>query len=128
LHGYFSGKFKENHSVSFHQAGMIMKDRILKSDEIEKVRDIDRSETVHQLYYLKDGQLTLKDEFYGVKIWTPFQHEASLERLRDIRHRSGILLAAFDGDRLIAASALESKFIGNKQDQLQMYFLHVDIL
>jgi hypothetical protein len=40
-----------------------MKDRILKSDEIEKVRDIDRSETVHQLYYLKDGQLTLKDEF-----------------------------------------------------------------
>lgn len=105
-----------------------MKDRILKSDEIEKVRDIDRSETVHQLYYLKDGQLTLKDEFYGVKIWTPFQHEAILERLRDIRHRSGILLAAFDGDRLIAASALESKFIGNKQDQLQMYFLHVDIL
>jgi len=103
-----------------------MKIRILKRREIEKVRDIDRSETVHQLYYLKGGQLTLKDVFYDVKIWNPSQLEAILERLLDIHHRSGILLGAFDGDRLIAVSALESKFIGKEKDQLQMYFLHVD--
>jgi GNAT superfamily N-acetyltransferase len=103
-----------------------MKTRILKREEIEKVRDIDRSEIVQEDYYLKDGQLTLKKVFYDIKGWDPSELEENIKHLYDIYDRKGTLFGAFDGDQLIAISALESRFIGRKKDQLQLYFHHVD--
>ena len=103
-----------------------MKTRILKREEIEKVRDIDRSEIVEEDYYFKDGQLTLKKVFYDIKGWDPLELEENIKHLYDIYDRKGALLGAFDGDQLIAVSALESKFIGRKKDQIQLYFHHVD--
>jgi len=69
---------------------------------------------------LKDGQLTLEDEFYHIKGWDPSELERSLKHLYDIFDRHGTLFGAFDGNKLIAISALESAFIGRKQDQLQL--------
>jgi len=103
-----------------------MKTRILKREEIEKVRDIDRSEITEEDYYLKDGQLTLKDVFYDIKGWDPSELEENIKHLYEIYDRKGTLFGTFDGDQLIAVSALESKFIGRKKDQLQLYFHHVD--
>ena len=103
-----------------------MKIRTLRKEEIEKVRNIDRSEIVEQIYYFKDGQLILEDEFYHINGWDPSELEQSVKHLHDINDRNGALLGAFDGDRLIAISALESEFIGRKKDQLQLYFHHVD--
>ena len=103
-----------------------MKIRILKREEIEKVRTIDRSEIIKQIYYFKDGQLTLEDEFYNIKGWGPSELEQSLNKLYEIYDRNGTLFGAFDGNKLIAISALESAFIGRKNDQLQLYFHHVD--
>ena len=100
--------------------------RLLRRGEIEKVRYIDRSEIVEQDYYFKDGQLTLKDVYYDIKGWDPSELEVSLEHLYDIYDRNGTIFGAFDGDRLIAVSALESEFIGKEKDQLQLYFHHVD--
>ena len=95
-----------------------METRILKREEIEKVRDIDRSGIVEQNYYFKDGQLALKNVFYDTKGWDPSELEKSLEHLYDIHDRNGTLLGTFDEDRLIAVSALESEFIGKQHDQL----------
>jgi len=103
-----------------------MKTRTLKREEIEKVRDIDRSEIVEEDYHFKDGQLTLKNVFYDIKGWDPSGLEEHIKHLYDIHDRKGTLFGAFDGDQLIAISALESKFIGRKKDQLQLYFHHVD--
>ena len=103
-----------------------MKIRILRREEIEKVRTVDRSEIVKQIYHMKDGQLTLEDEFYHIKGWDPSELERSLIHLYDIHDRHGTLFGAFDGNKMIALSALESVFIGRKQDQLQLYFHHVD--
>lgn len=103
-----------------------MKIRVLRKEEIEKIRNIDRSEIVEQIYYLRDGKLTLEDEFYHIKGWNPSELEQSIKHLYDIYDRSGTLLGAFDRNRLIAVSALDSKFIGREKDQLQLYFHHVD--
>lgn len=103
-----------------------MKIRTLRKEEIEKVRNIDRSEIVEQIYYWKDGQLTLEDEIYHIKGWDPSELEQSIKHLHDIDDRNGTLFGAFDRNRLIAISALESEFIGRKKDQLQLYFHHVD--
>lgn len=103
-----------------------MEIRTLKRQEIEKVRNINRSEVVKQIYYYEDGKLTLEDEFYDIKGWDPSELERSIEHLYDIYDRNGTLFGAFDGNELIAVTALESAFIGRKHDQLQLYFHHVD--
>jgi len=100
--------------------------RILKREEIEKVRNIDRSEIIEQDYYFKDGQLALENVFYDIKGWDPSELEQSIKHLYDIYDRNGTLLGAFDGNKLVAISALDSEFIGRKKDQLQLYFHHVD--
>jgi predicted N-acetyltransferase YhbS len=107
-------------------AEVAMRIRTLRKEEIGQVRNIDRSEIVEQIYYFKYGKLTLEDEFYDMKGWNPSELEQSIEHLHEINDRNGTLLGAFDGDRLIAISALESEFIGRKKDQLQLYFHHVD--
>ena len=103
-----------------------MEIRILKREEIEKVRGIDRSEIIEQDYYFEDGQLAVKNEFYDIKGWDPSGLEEHIKHLYDLYDRNGTLLGAFDGNRLIAISAQESEFIGRKKDQLQLYFHHVD--
>jgi len=103
-----------------------MRTRILKREEIEKVRDVDRSEIVEEVYCFKEGQLTLKDAFYDIKGWNPSELEENIKHLYDIYDRNGTVIGAFDRARLIAVSALESEFIGREKDQLQLYFHHVD--
>ena len=103
-----------------------MTTRSLKREEIEKVRDLDRSEIVEEIYYFNEGQLTLKDVFYDIKGWNPSELEENIKHLYDLYDRNGTLIGAFDGARLIAVSALESEFIGREKDQLQLYFHHVD--
>jgi len=100
--------------------------RALRRTEIEKVRNIDRREIVEEIYCLEDGQLTLKNEFHNIKGWNASELEKCIEHLCDIYDRHGTLLGAFDGNKLIAVTALESEFIGKTRDQLQLYFLHVD--
>ncbi|WP_455279324.1 GNAT family N-acetyltransferase [[Eubacterium] cellulosolvens] len=100
--------------------------RFLKREEIHKVRDIDRCEIIEEVYYLKEGQLKLKNVFYDIRGWDPSELEEYIKHLCDIYNRKGTLLGAFDEERLIAISALESRFIGKKEDQLQLYFHYVD--
>jgi len=109
-----------------HQVDETVETRILKREEIEKVRDIDRSEIIEQDYYLKDGQLALQNVFYDIKGWDPSELEESIKHLYDIYNRNGTLLGTFDGNKMVAISALDSEFIGRKKDQLQLYFHHVD--
>ena len=103
-----------------------MDTRTLKREEIEKVREIHRSEIVLQDYIMEDGQLTLRDVFYDIKGWDPSELEESIKHLYDIYDRNGTLLGVFDGNKLAAVSALDSEFIGREKDQLQLYFHHVD--
>ena len=88
-----------------------MEIRTLKRQEIEKVRNINRSEVVKQIYYYEDGKLTLEDEFYDIKGWDPSELERSIEHLYDIYDRNGTLFGAFDGNELIAVTALVISFL-----------------
>ena len=103
-----------------------MEIRTLRRNEIEKVRNITRNEVVEQVYYLIDGKLVLKDEFYDMKGWNAAELDRSIARLYDICDRNGVLLGAFFGNRLIGVSVLESEFIGENKDQLQLYFHQID--
>jgi predicted N-acetyltransferase YhbS len=102
-----------------------VKIRKLKRHEIRDIWSIDRAEVVDEVYHREGKELVLKPEHHDVKAWPPGQTERDGPILLDCFDRGGTFYGAFDGDTLIGASVLESRFIGRERDQLQLKFLHV---
>jgi len=99
--------------------------RRLARDEIENIWEIDRSEIIGKVYYLRDGRLTLEVEPYDMRAWPQGEAKLYMPFLYDCFDRGGTFYGAFEGLEMVGAVVLESKFIGRKKDQLQLKFLHV---
>jgi predicted N-acetyltransferase YhbS len=99
--------------------------RLLQRDEIPLIWQIDRSEIVENIYYLNEGKLVRRAEYFDMKGWPPGEAEIYTPILLDCYERGGTFWGAFDNDKLIGAAILESKFIGSQSDTLQLKFLHV---
>jgi len=99
--------------------------RALARNEIESIWDIDRSEVIDHVYYLRDGKLVLQAEHYDMTGWPDGEPEQYTPILHDCFDRGGIFYGAFEGAGLAGVAVLESQFIGVRKDQLQLKFLHV---
>ncbi|MGZ9234293.1 MAG: GNAT family N-acetyltransferase [Anaerolineales bacterium] len=99
--------------------------RLLQRDEISLIWQIDRSEVIEHIYYLREGKLIPEPEHYAVQGWPPGESELYTPILLDCYDRGGMFWGAFDSDTLVGVSILESKFIGAQHDTLQLKFLHV---
>jgi predicted N-acetyltransferase YhbS len=99
--------------------------RELERQEIRDLWSIDRAELVDKVYYHEDGELVLKPEHHDTQGWPPGEPERYGPILIDCFDRGGTFYGAFDGETLIGATVLESRFIGRERDQLQLKFLHV---
>lgn len=103
-----------------------MKIRAVKRNEIEEIRIIDRSEIINQIYYYKNSKLILKNEYYNVTGWEPNNIERNINNLYELYDRGGSFLGLFQEERIVGIVALECKFIGSNNNQLQVVFLHID--
>ena len=103
-----------------------MKIRTIRRNEIEQIKNLDRSEIVNNVYYFDGGQLKLKSEFYDIKCWKVSELKRNIEHLYGIYDRGGYLVGCFEWNKLVGIAALDSKFIGKNRDYLQLYFLQVD--
>jgi len=99
--------------------------RLLRREEIEKVWTIDRSEVIEGVYYLENDRLVLKPEHYNVKGWPPGETEKYTPLLVECYDRGGWFYGLFDDSGLIGIAILDSRFVGNNKDQLQLKFMHV---
>jgi predicted N-acetyltransferase YhbS len=110
-----------------HWPGAMKKvtERIMRRDEVELVRTIDRSELIEKVFHLVDGVLELRPERYDMQGWPAGELEKITPHLLECFDAGGWFLGAFDGPRLIGIAVLGSRFIGRKGDQLQLVFLHV---
>jgi predicted N-acetyltransferase YhbS len=78
------------------------------------------------VYHLENGELVLKPEHYDMTGWPPGEAGEYGPILLDCFDRGGTFVGAFDdAGTMVAVSVLESRFIGKKEDQLQLTFLHV---
>ena len=102
-----------------------MKLRELERLEISDVWSIDRAEVVDRVYYHERGELVLKPEHHDTRGWPPGERERYGPILLDCFDRGGSCYGAFRGETLVGAMVLESHFIGQAEDQLQLKFLHV---
>ncbi len=100
--------------------------RKIRREEIEKLRNLDRSEIVEQVYNYKNENLIIKDEFYDVPGWSPSDMDSHIEELDAQNDRGDYIFGAFDGEKLIGIAVLGSEFINSTKDQLEVIFLHVD--
>lgn len=103
-----------------------MKLRKLRLEEIKRIKEIDRSEVVNHIYYYRDGNLELEEEFYDIKPWSQSELKDHINHLMKLSKKGGYIYAVIDDQRLIGVIALECDFIGRNKDQLQMVFLQVD--
>lgn len=99
--------------------------RPLQREEIPLIWQIDRREVVQNIYFLRDGELVLKPDYFDIQGWPPGEAKLYTPILFDCHDRGGTFWGAFENDALVGVSILESKFIGCQHDTLQLKFLHV---
>ena len=103
-----------------------MEIRAVKREEIKDILNIDRSEVINQFYYYQNGTLVLKNKYYNIPGWHPNNIERIIKNLFDLYDNGGSFFGLFQEDRLVGVVALECKFIGSDNNQLQVVFLHID--
>ena len=97
----------------------------LQRDDIPMIWQIDRREIVENVYHLHEGKLVLEPEYFDIQGWPPGEAELYTPILLDCYDRGGMFWGAIENDTLVGSAILESKFIGARQDTLQLKFLHV---
>lgn len=102
-----------------------MKLRELERHEVRDIWSIDRAEVIDKVYHREGKELVLRPEHHDLKGWPPGEPERDGPILLDCFDRGGTFYGVFEGDALIGACGLESRFIGRGRDQLQLKFLHV---
>jgi predicted N-acetyltransferase YhbS len=74
--------------------------RLLQRNEIPLIWKIDRREIVENIYYLRDGKLVLKPDYFDIQGWPPGEAELYTPILLDCYDRSGTFWGAFENDVL----------------------------
>ena len=99
--------------------------RELRKEEIPTIWSIDRSEVIENIYFLVQGELVLRPDYFNVPGWPPGEAEKYTPLLIDCFERGGWFYGLFDDGQLIGTAVLEHKLIGRDRDRLQLKFLHV---
>jgi predicted N-acetyltransferase YhbS len=101
--------------------------RILAPDELTRLGEIDRSETIDSEYVLDDGVLLLVDLTAPIEArrWSPQQLDHHVEHLREVQARGGVVVGVVDDGTLIALGAVDTRAVGGDPAVLQMTRLYV---
>lgn len=99
--------------------------RRLERHEVTNVWQIERRETVHEVYHFAEGQLQLRPEFYDTRDWPEGEPELYTPILLECFDHGGVFLGAFSQDKLIAAGVVDARPVQDYPDLRQLPFLHV---
>ena len=97
----------------------------LAHDQLGRIAEIDRSESVRFKYEYDAGTLRQVEINHEIPAWSEAMIADAVAMLEPKLRSGGILLGAVEGDRLVGVAVLDGEFIGERRDQLQMAFLYV---
>ena len=98
--------------------------RLIKRNEIVKLKEIERKEIIENVFQVIEGELILKKQPYIME-WSKERYEEVIVELHDLYDREGTIIGAFNDKVLVGIVSLENKFIGKYNDQLQLTMLQV---
>jgi predicted GNAT superfamily acetyltransferase len=97
--------------------------RELRADELDRMGEIDRSESVRVLYVHEHGELRPVEVDLEIPTWDEAETAEAKERLAPKLAAGGVLLGAFDGERLVGVGVLGGELIGIRSNQVELAFL-----
>ena len=98
--------------------------RELRIEELERVYEIDRSESVQRMYRQSDGALEAYDDSLTLSSEPGFW-ASHIGQWRDVMERAAISFGAFDGDRL-AGFTLFRRELAPKVDQIVALYVSAE--
>ena len=99
--------------------------RKLARVEIRRFSQIDRSETIHNIYHVRDGSLVLEKVYWEVPDWSLEEKRKRLTELQDVFDKGAILFGAFDDTDLVGMSVLDPNFVATGNERLNLEGLWV---
>lgn len=99
--------------------------QILSRAEIAKLAQIDRTESIDGIHYVRQGTLVLEDEHWDVPDWSPAEKKRRIAVLQADFDRGCLFYGAFDGPRLIGMVVLDPDPLPTGVDRLNLAGLWV---
>ncbi|WP_306354210.1 GNAT family N-acetyltransferase [Flavobacterium sp. '19STA2R22 D10 B1'] len=99
--------------------------RTMKPSELIKIKEIDRSEYIHEIYVFENNVLVLKPDHCIVNSFDTEELEAMIEKQHHILEGQGTVIGAFEMDKLIGVASVENKKRGINADYSKMDILYV---
>lgn len=97
-----------------------VKYRKLERVEINKVGQIDRTETIEHIYCLRDGALVLEKEHWDVPEWSEAAKQERIANLQTMFDKGATFFGAFDEDVLVGMSVLDHNFVKTGEERLNL--------
>lgn len=99
--------------------------REMKIDEVDKIKEIDRSERIELIYRYKEGILEEIKTGHDCPNWSQDIIDEMMERFIYELSNGGTAFGAYDKELLVGFGVLAHKFRGNDRDQLQVDLMYV---
>ena len=99
--------------------------RELKKNEFDKFNEINRAETINQIYYYRKGKLELRNEIHEVPDLSSDQKQEFINSFHELHNNGGFLYAAFEDSKLVGMGTLDIRSIGSNKDQINLKGLWV---
>jgi predicted N-acetyltransferase YhbS len=99
--------------------------RILRKNEINKVKEIDRRDFSEEICKIRDGKIEIVKEIFEHKGFSSEQFDQIIKSLENLYDNGGTIFGAFDNSTLVGISALENKFRGRNQDTVKLDVLWI---
>jgi len=102
-----------------------IKYRELLRKEISKLNQLDRTEIIDDIYYVRDGVLVLEKEHYDVPDWSDSEKQRRIENLQIVFDEGATFTGAFDGHKLVGMSVLNHNPVRSGDNRLNLEGLWV---
>ncbi|WP_306568481.1 GNAT family N-acetyltransferase [Flavobacterium lindanitolerans] len=99
--------------------------RELKKTELITIKEINRSEIIHEIYKYVNGVLILKPEYCVVEAFDPKELEYIITSQNRILEEGGKVIGAFDNDTITGVASVENKKRGIRSEYCKMDILYV---
>jgi len=99
--------------------------RNLEREELDRLKEVDRSEVIEHIYYFRKGRLELEKEHWEVQGWEPEHYQSCVKALQHTYDSGGFIFGAFEEENLVGVASLEKDLIGTDKSYLKLDKLYV---